>query len=100
MSERQTFHSSFGLCLITLDWVEVSVWRSMLNVVARLSNRVFVGAPLCEYHDVRGNGSRWRARTFHALGRDKEYLELAIDFASDLNSDGTLINFLPKFIKP
>ncbi len=34
------------------------------------------------------------------IGRDKEYLQLAIDFALDLNSDGTLINCLPTFIKP
>ncbi|KAI1791206.1 cytochrome P450 [Ganoderma leucocontextum] len=63
----------------TDDWVEVSVWRSMLNVIARISNRVFVGPPLC---------------------RDKEYLELAIDFALDINSDGALISYLPKFMKP
>nr|VWO97080.1 Uncharacterized protein [Ganoderma boninense] len=63
----------------TEDWVEVSVWGSMLNIIARLSNRVFVGPPLC---------------------RDKEYLQIAIDFALDLNSDGALINLLPMFVKP
>ena len=31
------------------EWVEVSIWRPMLEIVARVDNRGFVGAPLCEY---------------------------------------------------
>ncbi|EJF57560.1 cytochrome P450 [Dichomitus squalens LYAD-421 SS1] len=60
------------------EWVEVSICRPMLEIVARLSNRSFVGAPLC---------------------REKEYLDIAIDFAIDINSDRLLLGFLPDFVK-
>ena len=33
------------------------------------------------------------------IGREKEYLDIAIDFAIDINSDRILVGFLPDFVK-
>ncbi|KAH9921475.1 cytochrome P450 [Epithele typhae] len=48
------------------EWTTVHAMTTMQKIVARISNRVFVGIPLC---------------------RDKSYLKLAIDFTTDVVKD-------------
>lgn len=48
-------------------------------IVARASNRVIVGAPLC---------------------RNQEYLERCIMYTKDLNDSGQAINRYPWYLKP
>ena len=33
------------------------------------------------------------------IGRNKEYLSIAVDFALDVNADRVLVGFLPEFVK-
>lgn len=40
------FDQYFGLD--TENWKEIGVYQNMINIVARTSNRVLVGLPLCE----------------------------------------------------
>ncbi|KAI8990628.1 cytochrome P450 [Trametes punicea] len=61
------------------EWLEVHVKPAMQQIIARASNRAFVGLPIC---------------------RNQEYLDLAISFAIDIVKDGTLLRLTPRFLKP
>ncbi|KAJ8454435.1 hypothetical protein ONZ51_g13027 [Trametes cubensis] len=61
------------------EWLGVNVMRAALEIVARASNRVFVGLPAC---------------------RDRKYLDLAIGFTLDVNRDRATISMFPSFMKP
>jgi hypothetical protein len=61
------------------DWTPVPVLKASTRVVARASNRIFVGAPLC---------------------RDLAYLEICIGFTRALIVARLLLGWFPKFLKP
>ncbi|KAF7345575.1 hypothetical protein MVEN_01576200 [Mycena venus] len=67
------------LALEDNEWKLVQVLPAILQVIARTSNRLFVGLPLC---------------------REQEYLDLNINFATDVNIRGQIIHLLPHFLKP
>ncbi|CZR56230.1 related to cycloheximide-inducible protein CIP70 (cytochrome P450 family) [Phialocephala subalpina] len=62
----------------TKEWKEVGAYESMLNVVARVSNRVLVGFPLC---------------------RNEEYLENSKNFARLVVVQAVFISFIPESFK-
>ncbi|KAL0575654.1 hypothetical protein V5O48_006310 [Marasmius crinis-equi] len=61
------------------DWVEIPVVRRIQNVVVRISNRVFVGLPLC---------------------RDPDWCDLIIQFTIDVTVNATIIHLFPKILHP
>ncbi|KAI0828878.1 cytochrome P450 [Trametes gibbosa] len=63
----------------TDGWLEVPVMDTMQQIIARASNRVFVGVPAC---------------------RDQEYLDVSISFTLDVVKDKTLVKFFPEVMKP
>ncbi|KAE8444351.1 hypothetical protein EG329_000661 [Mollisiaceae sp. DMI_Dod_QoI] len=63
----------------TDNWVEVGAFNTMMKVIARTSNRIFVGLPLC---------------------RNDEYLNNAGQFSTDIAISGALIRLIPSFLKP
>ncbi|KAK5127729.1 hypothetical protein LTR08_004229 [Meristemomyces frigidus] len=63
----------------TEEWKEICVFEAMMSVIARISNRMFVGLPLC---------------------RNEEYLENAKGFAQDIMSGVAMLGFVPKALKP
>ncbi|EIW64154.1 cytochrome P450 [Trametes versicolor FP-101664 SS1] len=60
-------------------WLSVNASEKTRDIVARASNRVFVGLPLC---------------------RNKGYLDLAVDFAISVMKDRAVINIFPEVLKP
>lgn len=62
----------------TDEWLEVPVMTAMQQIIARASNRVFVGLPVC---------------------RDQEYLDLSISFTIDIVKDKTIVKFFPEFMR-
>ncbi|GBE89830.1 Cytochrome P450 monooxygenase paxP [Sparassis crispa] len=60
-------------------WIDVPVLSVMRQIVARASNRVFVGLPKC---------------------RDQDFLDLAIGFTLDITETRVYINLFPKILKP
>ncbi|KAF8526929.1 cytochrome P450 [Hysterangium stoloniferum] len=64
---------------LTEGWTKVVVHRVMTQIVARASNRVFVGVPLC---------------------RNPEYLNLCINYALDISHDREVLNRFPGFLRP
>ncbi|KAG8752467.1 hypothetical protein FRC14_007003 [Serendipita sp. 396] len=61
------------------EWKEVEFLSWIIPVVAKASNRVFVGLPLC---------------------RDKEWLSLVIDGAVSCIKTAAIINLFPEFMHP
>ncbi|OCH95706.1 cytochrome P450 [Obba rivulosa] len=61
------------------EWLSVPVLTSMQRIVARATNRIFVGLPKC---------------------RDDDYLDLVINFTSAVIKGRTLINLFPTWMKP
>ncbi|ESK93240.1 cytochrome p450 [Moniliophthora roreri MCA 2997] len=63
----------------TTEWTKRRVTDSIFKIVARASNRLFVGLPLC---------------------RDAEYLDLNIQFTIQVVLGGYIINVFPEILKP
>ena len=63
----------------TENWKEVCVFESMMQIIARVSNRVLVGMPLC---------------------RNEAYLKAISGFAQDVIQTSLLLQFTPKLFHP
>ena len=63
----------------TEDWKDVCVFENMMHVIARVSNRVFIGLPHC---------------------RDENYLAAMGGFAQHVVPAATLLRFVPKLLEP
>ncbi|RVX65953.1 hypothetical protein B0A52_09838 [Exophiala mesophila] len=61
------------------SWREVKLFDAVIKTIARTSNRVFVGLPLC---------------------RDEEYLRNAIGFAEDIALSATVLRLMPTWLLP
>ncbi|PPQ79520.1 hypothetical protein CVT25_003402 [Psilocybe cyanescens] len=61
------------------DWTHVSVYSTVLKIVCRTSNRVFVGLPLC---------------------RNPDYRQLNEQFTLDVMEGARFINMFPTFLRP
>ena len=72
------------------------------KIIARASNRVFVGLPACAYTsdvisscmDIKTIAEAWHA------GRNQAYLDLAIKFAMDVMKDMFLLACALPVIRP
>ncbi|KAH9942848.1 cytochrome P450 [Amylocystis lapponica] len=67
------------ICVQGDEWLSVSAWSTMTQIVARASSRVFVGVPKC---------------------RDKDYLGIAIGFTSEVVKAKAIMNFFPAVLLP
>ncbi|KAK0447135.1 cytochrome P450 [Armillaria borealis] len=63
---------------MTEDWVEISAYDTVLQIVCRASNRMFVGLPLC---------------------RNPEYIKLNINYTIEIFTFARIINLLPTVLK-
>ncbi|KAJ7501714.1 cytochrome P450 [Mycena galericulata] len=66
------------LALKDNEWKSLNVMPTVMNV-ARTSNRIFVGLPMC---------------------REQEYLDLCVNYTVAVFTRGLLIGLLPRFLKP
>ncbi|PBL04623.1 cytochrome P450 [Armillaria gallica] len=63
---------------MTEDWIEIPAYETILRIVCRASNRMFVGLPLC---------------------RNPEYIKLNINYTIHIFAFGRIINVLPTVLK-
>ncbi|KAI0354621.1 cytochrome P450 [Trametes cingulata] len=61
------------------EWVSVNAMEKTREIIARASNRVFVGLPAC---------------------RNQQYLDLAVNFTKSVIKDRAIINLFPAWFKP
>ncbi|SJL13206.1 uncharacterized protein ARMOST_16645 [Armillaria ostoyae] len=63
---------------VTEDWVEIPAYETVLQIVCRASNRMFVGLPLC---------------------RNREYIKLNINYTIEIFTFACIIDLLPTILK-
>ncbi|KAK0202999.1 cytochrome P450 [Desarmillaria ectypa] len=63
---------------MTEDWIEIPAYETILQIVCRASNRMFVGLPLC---------------------RNRDYIKLNINYTIEIFAFDRLIRLLPKVLK-
>jgi len=61
------------------DWTTFPVMPNIMQSIARITNRIFVGLPLC---------------------RNKEYLKVCIDYATAIFKSAGIIAFVPMILRP
>ncbi|KAH9975533.1 cytochrome P450 [Lactifluus volemus] len=61
------------------EWIEIPIAKTIQRVICAVSNRVFVGAPLC---------------------RNRDYQTLNLTYALDVVKFGTILNMFPKLLRP
>ncbi|PSS38083.1 hypothetical protein PHLCEN_2v63 [Hermanssonia centrifuga] len=77
---RDEIVAAFGDVIpVADDWVKVPALKTMMRIVARVSNRVFVGLPKC---------------------RDADYIQLNVRFTIDVVMGARLLSLFPNFLKP
>ncbi|KAF8507441.1 cytochrome P450 [Gautieria morchelliformis] len=64
---------------LTNEWTSIKAYAVVLQIVSRTSNRIFVGAPLCQNPD---------------------YVSLAIHHTLEVSNGAPTINFFPNILKP
>ncbi|KAJ7503871.1 cytochrome P450 [Mycena galericulata] len=67
------------LSLESKEWKLINVLPDTMQIIARTSNRLFVGLPLC---------------------KNQEYLDLAVNYTVSVFVRGSIIGLLPGFLKP
>jgi len=85
------FRKSWGVN--TKEWTEVTSYYSMLDIIARISNRVIVGFPLCRFSPI------WLRISLIIQGRDESYLAIAKQFARWVVIEAAFIAMVPDTFK-
>lgn len=81
-----------------IGWTAVPALSTMENLIARASSRVFVGAQLCKSCLPR---IALVVYSYMAkIGRDRDYLHLAVNFARDVSKARRFVGMFPPFLKP
>ena len=81
--------------LMRVEWMTVPAEKTLEHIVARLSNRVFVGYPLCTFPCLNSQGLQSK----HLPGRKREFLDLSIEFTIDVVKDRTILVLFPRFLR-
>ena len=82
----------------TENWKEACVFENMMRIIARTSNRVIVGLPLCECRGCCTNTDRIIADSY--IGRNEDFLTNMASFSQDIPISGQCIKLFPKILKP
>jgi hypothetical protein len=91
------FHyNTTAIIIRNAEWKLVGVVPTTMQVVARTSNRLFVGLPLCAWMTVLSSTPHWKS----CSGRVQEYLDLNVTYTISIFARGQLIALFPEFLKP
>lgn len=81
--------------IIRPEWTAVPALESMMQIVARTSSRIFVGLPLCmEFYCLSC------ASAHNKPGRDPEFLNISINYTTDVVITGLILNMVPGPLRP
>jgi hypothetical protein len=79
-----------------LGWNVLNVYSFSQKVIARASNRIYVGKLLCEISNIFEE----MLLTSSVQGRDEQWLSLVITNAVDIMKVAEFINRFPKILRP
>jgi hypothetical protein len=86
----------------TENWKKVNVYDTIAMIVARTTNRIFVGLPLCKLR-VCASSLYLRVHavlTVIGVGRNEDFIINAGMMAQSIPACGTLIRFVPRVLQP
>jgi hypothetical protein len=83
-------------CFHLTDWTPVHLYGTLVHIVCRTSNRLFVGLPMCMLLPT----SFVSIPEFYQPGRHSGYLAVNEKFARDVTVGGNIINLFPSFLRP
>jgi hypothetical protein len=83
------------LPLLESEWVEVKALDTLLDMVHRLNQRIFVGMPLCEYRTVHHDPDPLSS----LKGHDKKWVSASKGLVFDLSIRGLLLWACPSIIR-
>ena len=99
MKDRLTpkvVHSdSEELPLLESEWVEIKILDTLLDIVRRLNQNMFVGPPLCEHRPVHHGPDPISP----FKGHDKKWVKAAQGLVIDLSIRGLLLWTFPPFLR-
>jgi hypothetical protein len=99
--EPRAFHLSSHISLtIKTDWKAVPAMNTMLRIVCRVSNRLFVGLPLCTFDHYRLVDYLRSLANDLPTGRDPDYLDMSMTFTVDVMKTATIVNLVPQVLQP
>jgi len=80
----------------TMEWKEVTLYDTMLDVIGRVSNRVLVSLPLCK----SASEFTHPILTIMLQGRNDDYIDASKHFARLVVVQAVMISFIPETLKP
>lgn len=80
----------------TEDWKQVNVYDTVEQIIARTSNRVFIGLPLCTYFKT----ARPPTGIHAIIGRNDEYIANSASLSAKLIPVSQLIRLFPRWLQP
>ena len=86
---------------LATEWQSVPVMDTMMKVVCRASNRIFVGLPLCTCLSIISLfffGEYCVLTSF--AGRDSDFVDLNVNFTIDVIKTAFILQMVPPFLKP
>ena len=83
------------LPLLQSEWVEVKTLDTLLEIVHRLNQRMFVGLPLCEYQTVYHDPDPLSP----LQGHDEKWIKAAKGLVFDLSIRGLLLWACPSIFR-
>ena len=89
-----TTSTSLTMCT---EWIKVTAYNTIMRIISRTTNRLFVGLPICKLTFCSG-GAPLAEESL--TGRDTDYVNLNIDFTSEVGKAALIINLFPTFLSP
>lgn len=80
--------------LTVIDWSSVKMLETLMRIVTRVTGRVLVGQPLCEFLQHQSE-----TILSPSLGRNPNWIKLNTIFAVDVLKTGMLLRLFPAFLR-
>jgi len=83
------------------EWLKLKAKETVMPIVCRASNRIIVGAPLCQsspLFDVQVH--KIFNLNNYGTGRNSDYMDLNINFTITVMKAALILRYLPPFLKP
>lgn len=99
-------NSAFNESAFNMDGLKPGQWKGIhvhdvvMQLICRTTNRLVVGAPLCEYIFSSCPIMKPAHKLNPTLGKNEEFRDLNINFAVDVSMSANYINLFPSWSHP
>ena len=82
-----------------VEWVVYTGMEKALQIIARTNGRLFVGAPVCKASYDSCSDPVEIIPRHDLLGRNRDYLDISIDYTMKIVISGKILSMFPSFIR-